>query len=168
MIKTIRRRKVKHIIFAIILVCLSVSSALADSQTASKDMKLLATATSWTNQSGSVATFNFSPSSQPLTYTVTGHYINNNSSYKCRGTAYPLTGVYYVNTQTISFSVSWSNSTEDCQSVTGWTGYFNLNQNPFSLTTNWNLAAAGGQITQGRDVFTMNTLKKSQGLIAQK
>ena len=143
------------------------------SQTAtaeSPETRMLAATSSWVNQSGSVASLSFALSSQqPSTYVVTGNYINNAPGFQCQGTPYPLSGVYYVNTQTISFSVAWSNSSEDCQSVTGWTGYFDLNQSPLIMITDWNLAYSGTngtQITQGSDTFSQKQVTLSERLIS--
>lgn len=108
----------------------------------------------WTNQAGSTASFTFSQTSQPATYSVTGVYINREAGYRCQNTPYPLTGIYYANTLTISFAVAWSDASQDCQSVTGWTGYFG---DRLQLETNWNLAFRNGStpsIASGKDVFT--------------
>jgi hypothetical protein len=101
---------------------------------------------------------------------VSGVYVNNASGFLCKGTAYPLNGIYYANTQTISFSVAWSNANEDCQSVTGWTGYIKFSQSPLTMYTNWNLAFSGiggQQIEPGKDIFTMNSVVMSDRLIAE-
>lgn len=151
-----------HIIF---FVC-SAQMANAASQDDNPGMGLLASGSSWTNQSRSVASLTFTASSQPNTYVVTGNYVNNAAGYRCQGAPYPLSGIYYLNTQTISFSVVWSNSSEDCQSVTG---YFDLSQSPITMTTNWNLAystGSGQAIAQGKDVFTNTSVVTSERLIA--
>lgn len=127
-------------------------------------------ATHWTNQGGSTMTLEFDCSgSQIGVCTLSGAYINNASGFRCQGTPYPLTGVYYINTQTISWSVAWSNAYEDCASVTGWTGYIGLSSNPLQIVTNWNLAfstgRSGRQILQGQDTFTQNTTASSGSLI---
>lgn len=131
---------------------------------------LSATGVSWTNQDGSVATTGFTPSSQPSVYTVSGHYVNNAVGFSCRGTPYPLSGVYYQPTGMISFSVAWSNASEDCQSATGWTGYIGASSSAITMTTDWNLAymgSSGPQIEQGSDLFTLTTTVMSEGLLAQ-
>ncbi|MFQ1702155.1 avidin/streptavidin family protein [Loktanella agnita] len=118
----------------------------------------------------SVASIGFTLSpSQPATYIVSGYYVNNTQGYNCQGTAYPITGIYYANTQTLSFSVAWSNSSEDCQSVTGWTGYVDYGATPLQMVTNWNLAyesTGGSQIMQGQDTFTRNQTRTQNDLIA--
>ena len=149
---------------------LLVSPAFADSSDATAEMQFLSTATSWQNTSGSVVTFSFQPSSQPSTYIVTGHYVNNAAGYRCQGTPYPLSGIYYANTQTISFSVAWANSTEDCQSVTGWTGYIDLATSPLKMNTDWNLAymsSSGQAIAVGSDLFTMQAPVVQERLVEE-
>ncbi len=158
----------KFVLFAVLFSFLS-SVAAADEQSLNMENAMLSTATSWTNQSGSVASISFTQSpSQPATYLVSGTYVNNAAGYQCKGTAYPLSGIYYANTQTISFSVAWSNSAEDCQSVTGWTGYIDISQSPLKMQTSWNLAfsgIAGHQIQPGNDTFTMKTVTVHDKLI---
>lgn len=154
----------------VISVCFS-GAVQADSHNDSPEMKILTTASSWTNQSGSVASISFTPSTQPATYTITGNYVNNASGFSCQGTPYPINGIYYSNTQTISFSVAWSNSSKDCQSVTGWTGYFDLSVSPMQMVTDWNLAyqsSTGQQILQGNDLFTLNPTVTSESLLTWK
>jgi hypothetical protein len=154
----------------ILVVCLS-SVALAESQSASFEESVAAAASGWTNQSGSTMTLIFTPSStQPGVYTLSGNYINNAAGFGCQGTPYPLAGVYYTNTLTLSFNVAWSNAHADCASVTGWTGFFNLSTTPISITTDWNLAYAsssGGAITSGSDVFTQTSVVKTESLISE-
>jgi len=136
------------LLFISFFVVCSAQMANAAGEDDNPGMGLLASGLSWTNQSGSVASLTFTASSQPGTYVMSG---------------------YYVNTQTISFSVAWSNSSEDCQSVTGWTGYFDVSQSPMTMTTNWNLAystGSGQAIAQGKDVFTNTAVVTSESLIA--
>lgn len=156
------------IIFTAIIAIFSTQIVFSGEHKLSPEAEFLASATSWTNQSGSVASISFTASTQPATQEVSGTYINNAAGFNCQGTPYPLSGIYYINTRTISFSVAWSNSSEDCQSVTGWTGYIDLGQTPFKMVTNWNLAysgASGPEILQGSDTFTMNSIVKSKQLI---
>ncbi|MFP6756808.1 MAG: avidin/streptavidin family protein [Alphaproteobacteria bacterium] len=157
------------LLFISFFVVCSAQMANAAGEDDNPGMGLLASGLSWTNQSGSVASLTFTASSQPGTYVMSGYYVNNVAGYGCQGTPYPLSGIYYVNTQTISFSVAWSNSSEDCQSVTGWTGYFDVSQSPMTMTTNWNLAystGSGQAIAQGKDVFTNTAVVTSESLIA--
>lgn len=145
--------------------------SFADSQKSSFEQDMIEVASSWTNQSGSVASISFEQStSQPHVYVVSGTYVNNNDQYQCKGTPYPLSGVYYTNTETISFSVAWSNSSEDCQSVTGWTGYIDVGSSQIKMETNWNLAysdPSGWQIEQGEDTFTMTSTIRNASLTKQ-
>lgn len=92
------------------------------------DPRLTDSATYWTNQGGSTMTLVFKcGESQFGVCPLSGTYINREGGgFHCQGTPYPLTGVYYINTQTISWSVAWSSAYEDCASVTGWTGYLSL------------------------------------------
>jgi hypothetical protein len=153
-----------------ILVAFSAQTANAAGQDGDPGKRLLAEGTSWTNQRGSVASITFTVSSQPGTYVLTGNYVNNAAGYQCQGTPYPLSGIYYANTQTLSFSVAWSNNSQNCQSVTGWTGYFDLSQSPITMTTNWNLAystGSGGAIAQGKDVFSQTSVVVSDRLTSE-
>lgn len=135
------------------------------------DARLTDPATHWTNQSGSTMTLFFNCNGNQVgVCQVSGTYVNNASGYKCQGTPYPLIGVYYINTQTISWSVAWSNSHEDCASVTGWTGYLALSStSQLQFVTNWNLAystgGSGRAIMQGSDTFTQNTTVSSGSLL---
>ena len=136
------------------------------------DARLVDSATYWVNQGGSVMALSFyCEGSQPNVCRVSGHYINHQSGFNCQGTPYPLSGVYYINTQTISWSVAWSNPHEDCGSVTGWTGYFDLSMSPIRLVTNWNLAystgGSGRTIMQGQDLFTQSSTVSSESLIEE-
>ena len=134
------------------------------------DARLTDSATYWTNQGGSTMTLVFNcDGNQVGVCQLSGTYVNNESGFKCQGTPYPLTGVYYINTQTISWSVAWSNSYEDCASVTGWTGYISLSTSPLQIVTDWNLAystgGSGRTILQGQNTFTQNTTLSSGSLL---
>jgi len=98
----------------------------------------------WKNQSGSTFTIN---SINPTTGQLSGVYINNASGYSCAGTPYAATGYAYNNI--ISWSVLWSNAYENCQSITGWTGYVNSSG---AIKTVWELVY-NNQISTGNDVF---------------
>lgn len=105
--------------------------------------------TSWVNQSGSVFTIN----SVAGTGELTGSYVNNAQGYGCRGVTYPVIGWVYGTA--ISFTTIWNSATERCNSVTGWTGYYNNGQ----IVTNWNLAVdkstQPSQIISGQDIFNL-------------
>jgi hypothetical protein len=101
----------------------------------------------WTNQSGSTLYIDsVAPGGM-----VTGRYINRAAGFACQNTAYPVTG--WLNGTAITFSVIWTNSTQSCNSVTGWTGSFDLSFT--TLSTNWVIARNGSrELTTGQSVFT--------------
>ena len=158
-------------VLAALLATAAPKFSVADNQQVDFEENMLAVASSWTNQSGSVASLSFEQStSQPNVYVVSGIYVNNEAQYQCKGTPYPLSGIYYTNTETISFSVAWSNSSEDCQSVTGWTGYIDIDSSQVKMETKWNLAysdVSGRQIEQGSDTFTMTSTIRNASLTKQ-
>jgi len=143
----------------------------AHSQPSDLDERLNDQTAYWTNQSGSTMTLAFDCNgSQVAVCTVSGSYVNNVTGYRCKGTSYPITGVYYSKTGTISWSVAWSNSYQDCASVTGWTGYLDpFSPGPLKLVTNWNLAYSTGRgvlaIMQGKDTFTHHDAVTSGSLL---
>lgn len=144
-------------------------SAFADEMKSALDLDILSHESTWTNQSGSMTTLKLSRSSQPYTYNVSGVYINNASTFKCKGTPYPVSGVYYANSGMISLNVAWSSANEDCGSVTGWTGYIVFNNASAHMITDWNLVftgAVGPQITRGKDTFTLNVKKMSKNMMS--
>ncbi len=147
-----------------------VSADPAHAHPSDIDARLTDSATHWTNQSGSTMTLLFNcDGSQVGVCQLSGTYVNNAAGFLCQGTPYPLTGVYYINTQTISWSVAWSNAHEDCASVTGWTGYLDISSNPLQFETDWNLAystgGSGRAIMPGHDTFTQNTTVSSGSLL---
>ena len=112
----------------------------------------------WKNQSGSTITFT---SVDPASGQLSGIYINNAQGYSCQGTPYPVTG--YIYETLLSWSVRWSNATEDCKSITGWTGYFDSASG--TIKTDWMLVYKN-TISDGKDVFKPVSLLKTQGLIS--
>jgi hypothetical protein len=82
--------------------------------------------------------------------------VNNAAGFGCQGTHYPLSGIYYIGSSTMSFSVAWSNAYADCKSVTGWTGYYSYSDQ--RIHTDWNLAylqsTGNPMIASGSDVFS--------------
>jgi avidin family protein len=94
---------------------------------------------------------------------ISGYYINRAAGFGCQNTAYPVTGWILENTNTITFTVKWENTAENCQSITAWTGFFSPDCR--TITTLWQLVVNGttstGQISQGQDTFTRVALKKS-------
>lgn len=101
----------------------------------------------WTNQSGSTLHIEaISPTGM-----VTGHYINRAAGFACQNTVYPVTG--WLNGTAITFSVTWTNATQSCNSVTGWTGSFDSGFT--TLSTNWVISRNGSaELTTGQSVFT--------------
>ncbi len=94
---------------------------------------------------------------------MTGYYINRAAGFQCQNTAYPVTGWIYG--RAISFTVVWQNTAENCQSVTGWTGFFSADFS--TITTNWLLAVSGGTtIGSGQDVFSRTAARTSESLLA--
>ncbi len=107
-------------------------------------------ATTWVNQSGSMMTISVNSKGA-----VSGQYINRAAGTKCQGTPYKISG--WALNNFISFSVRWDNAHENCNSVTGWTGYATADSSgKISIKTKWNLvykSASGSQIQPGEDTF---------------
>lgn len=141
---------------------ISADTAHATSPQEARAAMLSGDATSWRNTEGSTMTLSFTEYGSAGIYSLSGSYINNAPGFACQGTSYPITGWYYANTQVLSFNVVWTNATEDCQSVTGWTGYIGFPSSGPTMTTDWNLAYAtsstGRAIDSGSDTFTMGSL----------
>ncbi|HEX5869852.1 MAG TPA: avidin/streptavidin family protein [Longimicrobium sp.] len=94
---------------------------------------------------------------------MTGFYINRASGFQCQNTPYPVTG--WILGRAISFTVVWKNTAENCQSVTGWTGFFSADFS--TITTNWLLAVSGGTtIGRGQDTFRRTAARTSESLLA--
>jgi Avidin family len=148
--KTIRAR----ICTAMICTAMSLAPliAIADGH-ATKAMEAatepsVAALSAWTNQSGSTLYIDaIAPSGQ-----ITGHYINRAQGFGCQNISYPVTGWTYGTS--ITFTVKWQSSTQSCNSITSWTGFFYNGK----ITTLWQLVVNGStnpnQILQGSDVFT--------------
>ena len=110
----------------------------------------LAAGISWVNEYGSVLTYSVGSGGQ-----ISGTYVNNAPNTGCQGTAYPVTG--WVASYTIAWSVIWSNSFENCNSMTAWAGYYDTSSG--TIQTMWSLAysvGSGGTISTGKDVFHPN------------
>jgi hypothetical protein len=124
------------------------SAEVLQSLEALPDLLSAVAAQGWVNQSGSV--MNFTVNSD---MSIVGSYINNAAGTGCQGTSYPLSG--WINGNNIAWTVSWSNPSADCNSVTGWAGYYDPNSD--SIISSWSLAyqsGSGGQIQLGNDTFT--------------
>lgn len=118
-------------------------------------------ATVWTNQGGSSLYIqSVDPSGM-----ISGYYINREQGYSCQNTPYPVTG--WILGTAITFTVIWSNSTESCNSITSWTGFYYGGV----ITTLWQLvinnSTSVNQIIQGKDVFTLSSQKQNKSLIME-
>jgi len=164
------RNGTKTIALALFVTIGLATSDLGYAHDAKIDERLTDSTSYWTNQSGSTMALTFDCNgSQPGVCQLSGVYVNNATGFNCQGTPYPLVGVYYINTQTVSWSVAWSNAFEDCASVTGWTGYLSFSSSSLQLVTYWNLAystgGSGRAIMQGQDTFTQNPALSSGSLL---
>jgi hypothetical protein len=106
-------------------------------------------ATTWKNDKGSLLTID----SIDGTGELKGNYVNKAAGYPCQNTQYAVIG--WVDDGKISFSVRWKNSTEDCKSITAWTGYLSGNR----IISQWDLVYLDSTekapiIFRGTDVFT--------------
>jgi hypothetical protein len=150
--------RVAALAFALFLVGGTAFSPAAQAQDA---FAIPNVSSGWTNQSGSVMTLNFGPGAA-----VSGTYVNNAAGFGCQGTPYALSG--WVLGNFISFSVAWNNGIENCNSVTGWTGYAHIAGGTVQIQTNWSLAyqsGSGPQIMTGQDTFTQtSTMQKDSPL----
>lgn len=105
----------------------------------------------WVNESGSemeIATIGADGS-------IAGMYINRADGFGCKDEPMALSG--WLNGALISVSVRWKNGNVDCNSLTGWTGYYASGQ----IFTDWELmfiSAQTGLPTRlgGNDVFSPN------------
>lgn len=141
-------------IFALLL--LTVATAKVGAQTTTPALQALS---AWTNQSGSTLYIDAIDSSGKLT----GHYINRAAGYGCQNISYPVTGWVYGTA--ITFTTIWRSSTESCNSITAWTGFYYDGK----ISTLWQLVVNGStstkQIIQGSDIFTQTTTTNRQSLI---
>ena len=144
--------KIKHTIITIIMLFLSFTVVAKESGSSS-----LTALSAWTNQSGSTLYINTIDSSGLLT----GTFINRAAGYGCQNISYPVTGWVYGTA--ITFTTIWKSTTESCNSITAWTGFYYQGK----ITTVWQLtinnSTSMSQIIQGKDVFkpSSSTTKKS-------
>lgn len=86
---------------------------------------------------------------------ISGYYINRAAGWGCKDYPYPVTGWTMAGTNTVVFSVKWTNAYADCYSLTSWTGF--LSSDGSRITTLWQLVPDGASSTrdiiQGRDTF---------------
>jgi len=144
--------KIKHFIIAVATLLFSISVYAGSSQPSS-----LQALSGWTNQSGSTLYIDTIDSNGLLT----GTYINRASGYGCQNISYPVTGWVYGTA--ITFNTLWQSTTESCNSITAWTGFYYQG----AIRSLWQLTINGStntsQIITGKDTFTRSTsvLKKS-------
>jgi Avidin family len=145
-------------LFTFFLLMLSPQFAMADGS-APKSVESLS---AWTNQSGSTLYIDaVSPDGQ-----ITGHYINRAQGFGCQNIVYPATGWVYGSS--ITFTVKWQSTTQSCNSITSWTGFFNAGK----IDTLWQLVINGStntsQIRKGSDVFTYTPTVEHKSLLIEK
>lgn len=116
----------------------------------------------WTNQSGSTLFIDSIGADGKLT----GTYVNRASGYQCQNSSYPVTGWVYGTA--ITFTTLWRNSTESCNSITAWTGFYFQGQ----IQTLWQFVVNGSsntnQIIKGEDIFTPATARSYNSLLSKK
>jgi hypothetical protein len=145
------------VLFFVFAVILLNSHALGQDKN-----EILEAGSIWTNQSGSTLCIQgVDPNGM-----LSGYYINREQGYGCQNTQYPLTG--WIFGTAITFTVIWDNSTESCNSITSWTGFYYNGV----ITTLWQLVVNGStsvnQIAQGKDIFSPGTQKENKSLILMK
>ncbi|MCU7935372.1 MAG: avidin/streptavidin family protein [Candidatus Thiodiazotropha sp. (ex Dulcina madagascariensis)] len=149
--------RIKNIVIASIFTLTSFS-VCADGS-ASVSLKALS---AWTNQSGSTLYVDTVDSNGLLT----GTYINRAAGYGCQNISYPVTGWVYGTA--IAFNTIWQSTTESCNSITAWTGFYYQGQ----INTLWQLTINGStstsQIIQGGDVFKPSSSIQNKSLILEK
>ncbi len=149
--------KNRYIIAVIVTVLFSIS-VYADSNQSTSLQALSA----WTNQSGSTLYIDAIGSNGLLT----GTYINRAQGYGCQNISYPVTGWVYGTA--ITFNTIWQSTTESCNSITAWTGFYYQGK----ISTLWQLTINGStntsQILQGSDTFKPSTSILKKSLILEK
>lgn len=150
----------KTAITALSLLMVAISyPALADGSAKPMAPKSLSGHTVWTNSRGSEMYISVSSSGH-----VSGDYINRDGNYSCQNTPYPISG--WVEGTSISFSVRWDNQFENCNSVTGWTGFYDASTG--NIETKWNLSVSGStdlsQVISGTDTFSTVTKSENASL----
>lgn len=149
----------KNIFFYLCAIFL-FTSFNASADTSSKSF--IQASSAWNNQSGSTLYIDaVNPNGQ-----ITGHYINRAQGYNCQNISYPVTG--WIFGTAITFSTIWQSTTESCNSITSWTGFYYNGQ----ISTLWQLTINGStntsQILQGSDLFTPNVMRDKKSLLRGK
>ena len=137
---------------------LSILSAVAAITLATPafSQTVLQNPSNWDNNNGSVMTIELEPLDTAGVFAITGSYVNEVPNTGCQGLPYPVIGFYNENTSQIAFAVSWANPTEDCTSMTSWTGYARPAGGGLELKTKWHIISSrdGGEpVRAGDDVF---------------
>ena len=131
-----------HRVAVLVILCLSMVGTAWSAE--------LTAGSTWVNTRGSTVTFTGVGSDGHLE----GYYINQAAGFGCQNTRYSMVGWSYESI--ITFTVIWTNSTENCNSITSWTGFLTSSS---GFTTLWQLVNSGttnpGQILQGSDTFTL-------------
>jgi hypothetical protein len=121
--------------------------------------KSVGAGSAWTNQMGSTLYIDAVETSGLLS----GHYVNRAAGYSCQDIPYPVTG--WINGTAITFTTLWQSSTESCNSITAWTGFYDQGQ----ISTLWQLVANGAtspsQIVRGSDTFHAGTSTTHKSLL---
>ncbi len=145
----------------LMIMCLMVLGIASGAHAHATD-NLIQAQSAWTNQSGSTLYIDSIDGDGLLT----GSYINRAKGYACQNISYPVTGWVYQSPQglSITFTTIWQSSTESCNSITAWTGFFSAGQ----IQTLWQLVSNGSsstsQILQGSDTFSSAAKKTHQSL----
>jgi hypothetical protein len=123
-----------------IIACLAAASASGIAQSFRAN-------STWTSQQGSTLTIQ----SIAANGAFTGSYVSRAGGEGCQNQPYPVRG--WIDGQKISFAVRWVNATENCQSITSWTGYIG----PRGMLTHWVIVHLSGSgtpvLTSGKDIF---------------
>ena len=104
---------------------------------------------SWENDRGSILTIDTIGADGQFE----GEYVNNAAGFGCKGTPYAVVG--WLNDNAIGWSVNWKETSEDCKSVTSWSGVI---LSPTLIETIWSLGYTssdhGPRVMTGSDYFS--------------
>lgn len=143
----------------VILAAIGPQPAFAADTGQSAAVESLKGHTVWVNTRGSQMSISVSASGH-----ISGSFINHDGNFSCQNTPYPISG--WVDGTAVSFSVRWDNQFENCNSVTGWTGF--LDTAGGKIETHWNLSVSGStdpsQILAGTDTFSLASKVESASL----
>lgn len=149
--------KIQYFIALVITLLFSISTYADSNQSTS-----LQAHSAWTNQDGSTLYIDTIRSDGLLT----GTYINRAQGYNCQNISYPVTGWVYGTA--ITFNTIWQSTTESCNSITAWTGFYYQGK----ISTLWQITINGStstsQIIQGSDTFKPSTSVLKKSLILEK